>query len=150
MCRADCVINDTAVLSVGDCGDLLPIEGAPRGHIGTSTGIGHALPDHQACQIGVRPLVVKVPSGERTTVYATGRTTRASSSPMRRAETIEETAELIEAAGGRGIAVRCDFMAAADVAALRARIETEAGGTSWWMTSGAGIPSSISRLGGDA
>lgn len=62
------------------------------------------------------------------TVYATGRTTRAYSSPMQRAETIEETAELIDAAGGRGVAVRCDFMAAADVAALRARIETEAGG----------------------
>lgn len=62
------------------------------------------------------------------TVYATGRTTRSSSSPMKRAETIEETAELIDAAGGRGIAMRCDFTSAADVAALRARIETEAGG----------------------
>ena len=47
---------------------------------------------------------------------------------MKRAETIEETAELIDAVGGRGIAVRCDFTSAADVAALRARIETEAGG----------------------
>lgn len=62
------------------------------------------------------------------TVYATGRTTRTSSSPMKRAETIEETAELIDAAGGRGVAVRCDFMSTADVAALRARIETESGG----------------------
>lgn len=43
------------------------------------------------------------------TVYATGRTTRASASPMKRAETIEDTAQLIDAAGGRGIAVRCDY-----------------------------------------
>ena len=47
---------------------------------------------------------------------------------MKRAETIEETAELIDAAGGRGIAVRCDFTSAPDVAALRERIETEAAG----------------------
>jgi NAD(P)-dependent dehydrogenase (short-subunit alcohol dehydrogenase family) len=62
------------------------------------------------------------------TVYATGRTTRASGSPMKRAETIEETAELIDAAGGHGVAVRCDFTKASDVDALRARLDAEAGG----------------------
>jgi NAD(P)-dependent dehydrogenase (short-subunit alcohol dehydrogenase family) len=62
------------------------------------------------------------------TVFVTGRTTRTSSSPMRRAETIEDTAELVDAAGGRGIAVRCDFTSVSDVDALRARIESEADG----------------------
>ncbi len=61
-------------------------------------------------------------------VYATGRTTRASASPMKRAETIEDTARLIDAAGGRGNAVRCDFTSAAEVDSLRARIEAETGG----------------------
>jgi NAD(P)-dependent dehydrogenase (short-subunit alcohol dehydrogenase family) len=59
------------------------------------------------------------------TVYATGRTTRASSSPMKRPETIEDTAELIDAAGGQGVAVRCDFTSVDDVDALRARIEAD-------------------------
>ncbi|WP_376766024.1 SDR family oxidoreductase [Amycolatopsis pithecellobii] len=56
------------------------------------------------------------------TVYVTGRTTRESASPMGRAETIEETAELVDAAGGHGVAVRCDFSSVSDVDALRARI----------------------------
>lgn len=36
------------------------------------------------------------------TVYVTGRTTRERRSEMNRPETIEETAELVTAAGGRG------------------------------------------------
>lgn len=55
-------------------------------------------------------------------VYVTGRTTRESASPMGRPETIEETAELVDAAGGQGIPVRCDFTSVSDVDALRARI----------------------------
>jgi NAD(P)-dependent dehydrogenase (short-subunit alcohol dehydrogenase family) len=62
------------------------------------------------------------------TVYVTGRTTRQSRSPMNRAETIEETAELVSAAGGRGIPVRSDFTDVTDVDALVDRIESEAGG----------------------
>jgi NAD(P)-dependent dehydrogenase (short-subunit alcohol dehydrogenase family) len=62
------------------------------------------------------------------TVFVTGRTTRTTSSPLNRAETIEETAELVDAAGGRGIAVRCDFTSVSDVDALRARIESEVDG----------------------
>jgi NAD(P)-dependent dehydrogenase (short-subunit alcohol dehydrogenase family) len=62
------------------------------------------------------------------TVYATGRTTHTSASPMKRAETIEETAEFITAAGGKGISVRCDFTSVADVDALRTRIESEVDG----------------------
>lgn len=62
------------------------------------------------------------------TVYVTGRTTRARTSPMGRAETIEETAELVDAAGGRGVAVRCDFANVADVDALAGRIKSEVDG----------------------
>lgn len=61
------------------------------------------------------------------TVYVTGRTTRGSASPMRRAETIEETAELVDAAGGTGVPVRCDFTSVSDVDALRARVEADHG-----------------------
>ena len=37
------------------------------------------------------------------TVYVTGRTTRSERSEMNRPETIEETAALVDEAGGRGI-----------------------------------------------
>lgn len=62
------------------------------------------------------------------TVFVTGRTTREHQSPMKRAETIEDTAELVDAAGGKGIAVRCDFTKVSDVDALRTRIESEVDG----------------------
>ena len=61
-------------------------------------------------------------------VYITGRTTRETASPMKRPETIDETAELVDAAGGRAVAVRCDFTSVSDVDALRARIESEVDG----------------------
>ena len=60
-------------------------------------------------------------------VYVTGRTTRAQKSEMERAETIEETAELVTAAGGRGIAVPVDHLVPDQVRALVARIEREQG-----------------------
>ena len=41
---------------------------------------------------------------------------------MGRPETIEETAELVTAAGGHGVAVRCDFTVVSDVDALRDRV----------------------------
>lgn len=59
------------------------------------------------------------------TVYATGRTTRAQRSEMNRPETIEETADLATAAGGKGIAVQVDHLDPEQVKALIARIETE-------------------------
>ncbi len=61
------------------------------------------------------------------TVYCTGRTTRARRSEMNRPETIEETAELVCKAGGRGIAVRVDHLVSDEVRALAARIEAEQG-----------------------
>lgn len=61
------------------------------------------------------------------TVYVTGRTTREQRSEMDRPETIEETAELVTAAGGAGIAVRVDHLEPEEVAALVARIDEERG-----------------------
>ena len=61
------------------------------------------------------------------TVYVTGRTTRSQRSEMNRPETIEETAGLVDEAGGRGIAVRVDHLVPAEVRALVARIEAEQG-----------------------
>ena len=61
------------------------------------------------------------------TVYVTGRTTRSEPSEMKRPETIEETAELVTAAGGRGIAVQVDHVVPEQVEALVARIGQEQG-----------------------
>ncbi len=61
------------------------------------------------------------------TVYVTGRTTHAQQSEMNRPETIEETAELVNDAGGRGIAVQVDHLVPDQVRRLVARMEAEHG-----------------------
>lgn len=61
------------------------------------------------------------------TVYVTGRTTHTARSEMNRPETIEETAALVDEAGGRGIAVRVDHLVADEVRALVERIRQEQG-----------------------
>lgn len=62
------------------------------------------------------------------TVYVTGRTTRQRQSDYKRSsETIEETAELVAAAGGKGIAVPTDHLVSDEVKALVGRIRTEQG-----------------------
>ena len=62
------------------------------------------------------------------TVYCSGRTTRERRSEYDRPETIEETAELVDAAGGIGIAVAADHLEPDDVEALVKRIDVERGG----------------------
>ena len=62
------------------------------------------------------------------TVYVTGRTTRSERSEMNRPETIEETAALVDEAGGRGIAVQVDHLVPDQVRTLVSRIEGEEGG----------------------
>ena len=59
------------------------------------------------------------------TVYVTGRTTRARRSEYDRPETIEDTADLVTAAGGRGIAVPTDHLDPAQVRTLVDRIAAE-------------------------
>ncbi|SED53663.1 SDR family oxidoreductase [Streptomyces sp. TLI_105] len=62
------------------------------------------------------------------TVYVTGRTTREKLSEVGRAsETIEETAELVTAAGGEGIPVPTDHLEPDQVRALVDRIDRERG-----------------------
>jgi NAD(P)-dependent dehydrogenase (short-subunit alcohol dehydrogenase family) len=61
------------------------------------------------------------------TVYVTGRTTHSQRSEYNRPETIEETAELVNQAGGQGIAVQVDHLDPKQVQALVARVEQEQG-----------------------
>jgi NAD(P)-dependent dehydrogenase (short-subunit alcohol dehydrogenase family) len=73
------------------------------------------------------------------TVYVTGRTTRATPTTAEYGHfltaagwnampgTIEDTADAVTAAGGRGIAVRCDHADPAQVRALFAQVEREQG-----------------------
>jgi NAD(P)-dependent dehydrogenase (short-subunit alcohol dehydrogenase family) len=56
------------------------------------------------------------------TVYCTGRSVRGQPSPYGRPETIEETADMIAAAGGAAVAVRVDHTVEPEVAALFARV----------------------------
>ncbi|MDD9933887.1 MAG: SDR family oxidoreductase [Myxococcales bacterium] len=62
------------------------------------------------------------------TVYCTGRSTRGAPSDMARAETIDETAERVTAAGGRGIPERVDHTRADEVEALFARVRAAGDG----------------------
>jgi NAD(P)-dependent dehydrogenase (short-subunit alcohol dehydrogenase family) len=61
-------------------------------------------------------------------VYATGRSSRTMGrSELDRPETIEETGDLIHAAGGDGVAARVDHLEPEEVAALVQRIDAERG-----------------------
>ncbi|WP_274363608.1 SDR family oxidoreductase [Paenibacillus thermotolerans] len=62
------------------------------------------------------------------TVYVTGRSVRGAPSSMNRAETIEETAELVAAAGGAGIPVRTDHTKEEEVRALFEQVKREQDG----------------------
>lgn len=62
------------------------------------------------------------------TVYVTGRTTREEMSPMRRKETIEDTAEFVTDAGGHGIPIQVDHTDEKQVQALFNRINKEQNG----------------------
>lgn len=61
------------------------------------------------------------------TVYVTGRTTQSERSEMNRPETIEETAALVDKAGGQGIAVQVDHLIPDQVQSLVKRIEDKQG-----------------------
>lgn len=61
------------------------------------------------------------------TVYATGRSNRSNRSDMDRPETIEQTADLVAAVGGTGIAVACDHSDPAQVASLVSRVRADHG-----------------------
>ena len=60
-------------------------------------------------------------------VYCTGRSSAGHAKGMDRPETIDETVALIEAAGGRAIAVRVDHTSQKEVEQLAARVRDDAG-----------------------
>jgi NAD(P)-dependent dehydrogenase (short-subunit alcohol dehydrogenase family) len=72
---------------------------------------------------------IAVALGEQgATVYCSGRSVRGQlASGASRPETIDETAELVSAAGGKGIAVRCDHTADDQVRALVERVRRDHG-----------------------
>lgn len=61
------------------------------------------------------------------TVYCTGRSVQGRPATPGRAETIEETAELVTAEGGRGIAARTDHTVEGEVERLFARVRSDSG-----------------------
>ncbi len=62
------------------------------------------------------------------TIYVTGRSTRGKPATEGRSETIEETAEMVNARGGVGIAVRVDHTVEDEVKALFERVKREQDG----------------------
>ncbi|MEV0451537.1 SDR family oxidoreductase [Streptomyces sp. NPDC050600] len=91
-----------------------PLSGRITLVAGATRGAGRAI----AVQLGAAG----------ATVYVTGRTTRDRASEVgRTTETIEETAELVTAAGGEGIAVPTDHLDPDRVRALIERIDRERG-----------------------
>ncbi|MEU7012743.1 SDR family oxidoreductase [Streptomyces sp. NPDC046385] len=91
-----------------------PLSGRITLVAGATRGAGRAI----AVQLGAAG----------ATVYVTGRTTRDRASEVgRTTETIEETAELVTAAGGEGIAVPTDHLDIDRVRALIERIDRERG-----------------------
>jgi NAD(P)-dependent dehydrogenase (short-subunit alcohol dehydrogenase family) len=65
--------------------------------------------------------------GEGATVYVTGRSSRAAGRTENLPGTVEDAAEAVTAAGGNGVAVRCDHTADGEVEALFARVSDERG-----------------------
>ncbi|MBB6633174.1 SDR family oxidoreductase [Cohnella thailandensis] len=92
---------------------MRPLEGKVALVAGATRGAGRGI----AIELGAAG----------ATVYVTGRTTRAQRSEYNRPETIEETAELVDQAGGHGIAVQVDHLDRDQVRNLIARIEREQG-----------------------
>jgi NAD(P)-dependent dehydrogenase (short-subunit alcohol dehydrogenase family) len=88
---------------------MLPLEGKTALVTGATRGTGRAI----AIELGAAG----------ATVHITGRSAEGHRSPMNRAETLEETAALVEEAGGRAIATRCDHTDPEQVAALIAGID---------------------------
>ena len=92
---------------------MRPLEGKIALVAGATRGAGRGI----AAELGAAG----------ATVYVTGRSTAGRPSEYGRAETIEETAALVGALGGKGIAVRVDHLVPAEVAALVQRIRDEQG-----------------------
>lgn len=72
--------------------------------------------------------IALAPGSAGAMVYCTGRSTRGNLSDIGRAETIDETAEMVTARGGKGIAVRVDHTQPDEVKNLFERVRAEQNG----------------------
>ena len=92
---------------------MKPIQGNVAVVAGATRGAGRGI----ACMLGEAG----------ATVYCTGRSIRGKPATGNRPETIEETAEMVAARGGVGIAVQVDHTVEDQVKALFARVKAEQG-----------------------
>lgn len=96
---------------------MRPLEGQIAVVAGATRGAGRGI----ACALGEAG----------ATVYCTGRSVRGRPNTTGyfagRPETIEETAEMVDARGGRGVPVRVDHLVETEVRALFRRVRREAG-----------------------
>ena len=92
---------------------MKPLEGQVALVAGATRGAGRAI----AVMLGEAG----------ATVYCTGRSVRGKPATGTRPETIEETAELVDKRGGRGIAVRVDHTVESEVVALCEQLKREQG-----------------------
>ena len=90
-----------------------PLEGRIAVVAGATRGAGRGI----ACMLGEAG----------ATVYCTGRSVKGNPATANRPETIEETAEMVTARGGEGIAVRVDHTVESEVAALFERVRSDHG-----------------------
>jgi NAD(P)-dependent dehydrogenase (short-subunit alcohol dehydrogenase family) len=91
----------------------LPLAGKVAVVAGATRGAGRGI----ACMLGEAG----------ATVYCTGRSVRGQPGMNNRPETIEETAAMVTAYGGKGVYVQVDHLVEAQVQALFARVEEEQG-----------------------
>jgi len=94
-------------------GITLPLQDKIAVVAGATRGAGRGI----ACMLGEAG----------ATVYCTGRSVRGKPATGNRPETIEETAEMVTARGGRGIAVQVDHTVEEQVRELFARVKAEQG-----------------------
>jgi NAD(P)-dependent dehydrogenase (short-subunit alcohol dehydrogenase family) len=92
---------------------MQPLKGKIAVVVGATRGAGRGI----ACMLGEAG----------ATVYCTGRSVRGFPATGNRPETIEETAEMVNAHGGEGISVQVDHTIPEQVKALFDRVKTEQG-----------------------
>ena len=93
---------------------MKPLQGKVAVVAGATRGAGRAI----AVELGAAG----------ATVYCTGRSVRGQRSDINRAETIDETADMVTARGGVGIAIRVDHSKPAEVEAFFQRVASEQNG----------------------
>jgi NAD(P)-dependent dehydrogenase (short-subunit alcohol dehydrogenase family) len=108
-----------------------PSSRRPKGPVATSRESARPLSGHVAVVAGATRGagrgIARALGEAGATVYCTGRSVRGNLSPYGRPETIDETAAIIEEAGGTAIAVRVDHTVESEVESLFARIDREHG-----------------------